>query len=155
MVRSPLRADTSAVPAPMRPAPTMPTVLMSMPDSYHGAMASGRSVALVSDDLMFASQLQAAMRRVRGRFALVVGDRVPLADTIFVDLNSDLERRLELIAVLREARPPTELVGFCHHAERELRRRALAAGATRVINNGALQTVALRLSGQDARRASR
>jgi len=118
-------------------------------------MASGRSVALVSDDLMFASQLQAAMRRVRGRFALVVGDRVPLADTIFVDLNSDLERRLELIAVLREARPPTELVGFCHHAERELRRRALAAGATRVINNGALQTVALRLSGLDARRASR
>ena len=108
----------------------MPTVLMSMPDSYHGAMASGRSVALVSDDLMFASQLQAAMRRVRGRFALVVGDRV-----------------------LRQARPPAELVGFCHHAERALRRRALAAGATRVINNGALQMVALRLAGSSARRA--
>src|ERR1700732_1559186 len=115
MVRSPLRADTSAMPAPMRPAPTMPTVLMSMPDSYHGDMASGRSVALVSDDLMFASQLQAAMRRARGSFALVGGDSVPVADTVFVDLNADQERRLELIAALREARPQAELVGFCHH----------------------------------------
>ena len=131
----------------------MPTVLMSMPDSYHGVMASGRSVALISDDLMFASQLQAAMRRAGGSFALVVGDRVPIVDTIFVDLNSDLERRLEVIATLRQARPPAELVGFCHHAERALRRRALAAGATRVINNGALQMVALRLAGSSARRA--
>jgi len=116
-------------------------------------MASGRSVALVSDDLMFASQLQAAMQRAGGSFALVVGDRMPVADAIFVDLNSDLERRLELIAALRHARPAAEIVGFCHHAERELRRRALAAGATRVINNGALQVVALRLAGVTARRA--
>ena len=96
---------------------------------------------------MFASQLQAAMARARGSCALVVGDRVPAADCVFVDLNRDQERRLELIAALRHERPRQEIVGFCHHGDRALRRRALQAGATRVVNNGALQTVALRLAG--------
>jgi DNA-binding NarL/FixJ family response regulator len=113
---------------------------------------AGRSVALVGDDLMFASQLQAAMKRVRGSCALVVGDRVPAADCVFVDLNRDTERRLELIAELRRERPGQEIVGFCHHGERGLRRRALAAGATRVVNNGALQLVALRLAGMNVAR---
>lgn len=107
----------------------------------------GLSAALVSDDLMFASQLQAAMRRAGGSLALVVGDKVPLADTVFVDLNRDAERRIELIAGLRRERPDLGIVGFCHHQERKLRRRALAAGATRIVNNGALQVVALRLAG--------
>lgn len=110
-------------------------------------MPSGRSVALVSDDLMFASQLQAAMRRAGGSFALVVGDAVPRSTTVFVDLNNDVDRRIELIHTLREERPLAEIVGFCHHGARELRRRALAAGATRIVNNGALQAVALRLAG--------
>ena len=115
-------------------------------------MPSGRSVALISDDLMFASQLQAAMRRAGGTFALVVGDAVPRASTIFVDLNNDAERRIDLITVLRAERPIAEIVGFCHHGARELRRRALAAGATRIVNNGALQAVALRLAGVSAKR---
>jgi DNA-binding NarL/FixJ family response regulator len=110
-------------------------------------MAQARSIALVSDDLMFASQLQAAMRRVGGTCALVVGDRVPDASTVFVDLNTQTDDRIELIATLREQRPHAEIVGFCHHAERALRRRALDRGATRVVNNGALQAVALRLVG--------
>src|SRR5262245_52970590 len=96
----------------------------------------GVSAALVSDDLMFASQLQAAMRRARGTMALVVGTAVPRVDTVFVDLNTQAEARIELIAELRDERPAVEIVGFCHHGERELRRRALAAGATRVVNNG-------------------
>jgi len=108
---------------------------------------AGRSVALVGDDLMFASQLQAAMSKVGGSCALVVGDRVPVADCVFVDLNREQEERLELIAALRSERPQQEIVGFCHHEEKLLRRRALDAGATRVINNGALQAVALRLVG--------
>ena len=107
----------------------------------------GVSAALVSDDLMFASQLQAAMRRARGSLALVVGDAVPEVATVFVDLNTDHERRISLIAALREQRPSVEIIGFCHHGERALRRRALAAGATRIVNNGALQVVALRLAG--------
>jgi len=106
-------------------------------------------VALVGDDLMFASQLQAAMKAVRGTCALVVGDRVPPADCIFIDLNRHQEERLELIAALRRERPKQEIVGFCHHGERALRRRALDAGVTRVVNNGALQAVALRLAGVD------
>ncbi|HKR99373.1 MAG TPA: response regulator [Candidatus Dormibacteraeota bacterium] len=115
---------------------------------------TGRSVALVGDDLMFASQLQAAMRAAGGTCALVVGDRVPEVDCVFVDLNDHQEQRLQLIAALRDERPHQEIVGFCHHGERELRRRALAAGVTRVVNNGALPTVALRLSGVDVRETS-
>ena len=104
-------------------------------------------MALVSDDLMFASQLNTAMARSGGSCALVVGDAVPEAGALFVDLNRDVEARLELIAAQRAARPALEIVGFCHHEARALRRRALATGATRVINNGALQAVALRLAG--------
>ncbi len=104
-------------------------------------------MALVGDDLMFASQLQAAMKSAGGSCALVVGDRVPAADCVFIDLNRHQEQRLELITTLRLERPAQEIVGFCHHGERALRRRALEAGATRVINNGALQVVALRLVG--------
>lgn len=109
--------------------------------------AVGISAALVSDDLMFASQLQLAMKRARGSLALVVGDTVPDATTVFVDLNTDHERRISLIASLRQERPSIEIVGFCNHGDRALRRRALAAGATRIVNNGALQVVALRLAG--------
>ena len=110
-------------------------------------MARKRSLALVSDDLMFASQLQGAMARVGGSCALVVGDTVPPVDAVFVDLNRDADSHIELIAKLRTERAALPIIGFCHHGERELRRRALAEGATRVINNGALQMVALRLSG--------
>ncbi len=103
---------------------------------------------MVSDDLMFAAQLQSAMRRAGGTCALVVGDAVPPVDAVFVDLNAHADERVELIATLRAARPELPIAGFCHHAERQLRRRALAAGATRVVNNGALQAVALRLGGE-------
>lgn len=109
----------------------------------------GRSATLVSDDLMFASQLQAAVRRAGGSLSLVRGSEVPAVDTVFVDLNTDAERRLQQITELRRERPSLEIVGFCHHGERGLRRRALAAGATRIVNNGALQLVALRLAGVD------
>jgi DNA-binding NarL/FixJ family response regulator len=115
-------------------------------------MASPLSLALVSDDLLFASQLQAAMKRIGGSCALVVGPAVPAADAVFVDLNRNSEERLALIARLRAAHAQLQIVGFCHHGERELRRRALATGATRVINNGALQAVALRLAGLDVGR---
>ena len=107
-----------------------------------------RTVALVSDDLMFASQLQAAMTRSGGRCDLVAGEAVPPADAVFVDLNSRVDQRIDLIARLRAQRPELPISGFCHHAERDLRRRALAAGATRVVNNGALQAVALRVDGR-------
>jgi DNA-binding NarL/FixJ family response regulator len=111
-------------------------------------MGKPPSVALISDDLMFASQLQAAMRRAGGSCSLVVGDVVPPVDAVFVDLNSRVEERLALITALRQRKPDLSIAGFCHHGERAVRRRALAAGATRVVNNGALQEVALRLDGR-------
>ncbi|MBV8445533.1 MAG: hypothetical protein JOZ92_06420 [Candidatus Dormibacteraeota bacterium] len=114
-------------------------------------MTQRRSVSLISDDLLFASRLQAAFRRVGGEFALVVGDQVPQTPTIFVDLNSRTDERVATITRLRQERPAVEIVGFCNHDDRALRRRALAAGATRVVNNSALQTVALLLAGYDVR----
>lgn len=115
-----------------------------------GGMGSPGTVALVSDDLMFASQLSTTMRRAGGSSVTAAGDDIPDVQAVFVDLNSQVEARLEMIGRLRGRRPELEIVGFNHHAERDLRRRARAAGATRVINNGALQAVALRLSGVGA-----
>jgi CheY-like chemotaxis protein len=112
-----------------------------------GGMGSPGAVALISSDLMFASQVTTTMRNAGGSAVLVVGDAVPDVDVVFVDLNTAVDARLALIAHLRAERPDLDIVGFCHHAERDLRRRARASGTTRVINNGALQAVALRLSG--------
>jgi DNA-binding NarL/FixJ family response regulator len=112
-----------------------------------GGMGSPGAVALVSSDLMFASQVTTTIRRAGGSATVVVGDAVPDVHVVFVDLNTAVEARLALIADLRAQRPDLDIVGFCHHAERELRRRALRHGATRVVNNGALTAVALRLSG--------
>jgi hypothetical protein len=112
-----------------------------------GGMASPGTVALVSDDLMFASQLSTTMRRAGGSAVLVSGDSIPDVSLVFVDLNSAVEPRLALIGRLHGERPDLEIVGFSHHGDLELRRRARASGATRVVNNGSIQAVALRRSG--------
>jgi len=119
-----------------------------------GGMGSPGAVALVSSDLMLTSRLTTTMRKAGGSAVQLVGDAVPDVDVVFIDLNSAVEDRLALIACLRSQRPDLDIVGFCGHAERELRRRALGHGATRVINNGALQAVALRLSGISVGKAS-
>lgn len=110
-------------------------------------MVSPGTVALVSDDLMFASRLSTTMRGAGGSAVLVRGDAVPDVALLFVDLNSAIEPRLALIARLRSERPDLEIVGFSHHLEIDLRRRARAAGANRVVNNGSIGAVALRRSG--------
>jgi DNA-binding NarL/FixJ family response regulator len=112
-----------------------------------GGMGSPGTIALVSDDLMFASQLSTTMKRAGGSALLVAGDSVPDVALVFVDLNTAVEPRLALISRLRCERPSLEIVGFSHHGDLELRRRARAAGATRVVNNGSIQAVALRRSG--------
>ena len=119
-----------------------------------GGMGSPGAVALVSDDLMFASQLSTTMRRAGGSAVLVAGDAVPEVAIVFVDLNSAVEPRLALIKRLRDSRPGLEIVGFSHHGDLALRRRARASGATRVVNNGSIQAVALRRSGAGAAGAS-
>ena len=115
-----------------------------------GGMGSPGTVALVSDDLMFASRLSTTMKRAGGSAVLVAGDSVPDVALVFVDLNSAVERRLVLIQRLRVEHPDLEIVGFSHHGDLNLRRRARASGATRVVNNGSIQAVALRRSGVSA-----
>src|SRR5580704_11629476 len=85
-----------------------------------GGMGSPGAVALVSSDLMFASQVSTTMRNAGGSSVLVVGDSVPDVDLVFVDLNTAADARLALIHRLRQERPDVEIVGFCHHADREL-----------------------------------
>jgi len=115
-----------------------------------GGMVSPGTVALVSDDLMFASRLTTTMRHAGGSAVMVAGDAVPDVALLFVDLNTATESRLALIARLRADRPDLEIVGFSNHLEIALRRRARAAGATRVVNNGSIEAVALRRSGVSA-----
>ncbi len=116
-----------------------------------GGMGSPGAVALVSDDLMFASQLSTTMRRAGGSAIVVAGDAaVPDVDLVFVDLNTAIELRLALIQRLRAERPALEIVGFSYHGDLDLRRRARASGANRVVNNGSIQAVALRRSGAAA-----
>ena len=117
-------------------------------------MGSPGTVALVSDDLMFASRLSTTMRRAGGSSVLVAGDAVPDVALVFVDLNSGVEARLALIGRLRVERPDLEIVGFSNHGDLDLRRRARACGATRVVNNGSIQAVALRRSGVSVAGAS-
>jgi hypothetical protein len=120
------------------------------PAPIMGGMGSPGTVALVSDDLMFASRLSTTMQRAGGSVVVVSGDMVPDVALVFVDLNTAVEPRLALIGRLHGERPDLEIVGFSHHGDLELRRRARASGASRVVNNGSIGVVALRRSGVDA-----
>ena len=114
------------------------------------AVANTRKrIALVSDDLMFRSQLAAALGRTGADLEVVTGHELPDTefDTTFVDLNADTPHRLGMIARLREQRPAMEIVAFCHHGEKELRVQAMQLGASSCVTNGALQSIALRLAG--------
>ena len=112
------------------------------------AMPPARTVALLSDDVMFRSQLGAAVKGFGGELlAIGIGEPVPDVDAVFVDLNADSPHRLGFIATLREQRPEQSIVAFCHHGEKELREMAMRVGASSCVTNGALQAVALRLAG--------
>jgi DNA-binding NtrC family response regulator len=110
---------------------------------------SRKRVALVSSDLMFESQLGAALGKTGTALVAVRGRELPDRefDTAFVDLNADTPFRLGLIARLHEESPAMEIVAFCHHGEKDLRVQAMQLGATSCVTNGALQAVALRLAG--------
>jgi PleD family two-component response regulator len=102
-------------------------------------------VALVSGDLMFASRLRSALAGTAD-VVVVSGGDAPDARTVFVDLNDDVEARLELIATL-QARGDVRVIGFCQHDDRDVRVRAMDRGADQVVTNGALQQAAIRLVG--------
>jgi DNA-binding NarL/FixJ family response regulator len=110
------------------------------------SMSQPRRVALVSDDLIFRSQLDAAVSRTGGELVVARTEDIPEADAIFVDLNRDSPHRLGLIARVREAHPDATIVAFCHHESKDVREAAMHVGATTCITNGALQSAALRLA---------
>lgn len=111
-------------------------------------MAQFKEIALISDDLLFASQLKAVITRTGGTLAMAANSKVlGEVDAIFVDLNSAVEERIQTIADLRVRRPESTIIAFCHHAAREVRQQAMVAGASQVLANGGLQAAALRLSG--------
>lgn len=118
------------------------------------AMSTPRRVALVSDDLMFRSKLDAAVRSTGGELVAARVEELPQADALFVDLNSDSPHRLGLIARVREAQPDAAIIAFCHHEAKDVREAAMHAGASSCITNGALQSAALRLAGSRAPRAT-
>jgi hypothetical protein len=113
-------------------------------------MPAPRRVALLSDDLMFRSQLDAAVRRTGGELLSVRADDIPDVDALFVDLNRDSPHRLGMIARVREARPEATIVAFCHHEAKDVRAAAMHVGASSCVTNGALQSAALRLAGAGA-----
>jgi DNA-binding response OmpR family regulator len=104
-------------------------------------------VALVSGDLLFASRLRAVLAPVG--VVLAAAGEIPEADTVFVDLNHDVDARIDLISRLR-ARGASRIIGFCQHDERAVRVRAMKHGADQVVTNGALQKAAVRLIGARA-----
>ncbi|MGD0833467.1 MAG: hypothetical protein ABSA40_03445 [Candidatus Dormibacteria bacterium] len=104
-------------------------------------------VALLGADLILSSRLRSALT-ARG-VALVATPReenLPDAPLLFVDLNSDAEARLETIGRLRHRNAGAMIVGFCDHDDNQLRRRAMAAGASQVVANRHLADAALRLA---------
>lgn len=109
------------------------------------AAMAGPNIALVSSDLLLASRLRAALRGI-ATVAVVAGEEVPPAEVVFIDLNTDADSRIELIAALR-ARGEGRIIGFCQHDDRAVRVRAMERGADQVVTNGALQQAALRLVG--------
>jgi DNA-binding NarL/FixJ family response regulator len=114
------------------------------------SMPTPRRVALISDDLMFRSQLDAAVRRTGGELVTVRAEDIPEADALFVDLNRDSPHRLGMIARVREAHPEATIVAFCHHEAKDVREAAMHVGASSCVTNGALQSAALRLAGARA-----
>lgn len=110
------------------------------------AMTETVIVGLLSGDLMFESQLQTCLQEV-GAAVANTGDpaMLPECQLVFVDLNRDTESRLEAIGRIRDADPQRTIVGFCHHGEKDLRRRGMEAGASHVIANRFLRDAAIRL----------
>lgn len=111
-------------------------------------MPAMREIALVSDDLIFASRLSQALGSCGGRVSGAASGVGPDGvEAVFVDLNQRTEERIAQIVALRAGSPGGTSVGFCHHAENEVRRAAMAASADQVLTNGGLRAGALRVTG--------
>jgi 2,4-dienoyl-CoA reductase-like NADH-dependent reductase (Old Yellow Enzyme family) len=84
------------------------------------------TIAVIADDLIWASRLAAAVERAGAKVVRNGGD------AFIVDLNGRAYDGLAKVAEAAAAGRPTIAVG--QHEDVELRRRALAAGAVRVYS---------------------
>ncbi len=104
-------------------------------------------VALLGSDLLMASRLRAALAPLGVSVSATADeDRLPAASRIFVDLNQDASERIEAIGRILARHPRSRVIGFCDHDEKEVRRQAIAAGATEVVANRHLARAAVRLT---------
>jgi DNA-binding NarL/FixJ family response regulator len=109
-------------------------------------MDETQRAALLGTDLLLASRLRAALSAEgAGLIEATRDDLLPPMPLLFVDLNHEPDARVEAITRLRTRNPSAKIVGFCNHDERELIRRAVAAGADHVVANRHLTGAALRL----------
>ena len=110
-----------------------------------------RDAALLGSDLILGSRLRAALARAGIALHQAPGSEgLPASPLVFVDLNSDVDARIEAISRITAGSPERIVVGFCDHDADGVRRRAMAAGATRVVANRHLAEAAARLAGDRA-----
>jgi DNA-binding NarL/FixJ family response regulator len=100
------------------------------------------NVALIGNDLLLSSKVEAAVRATGagfavGRLPFNPDGKLPKSDVVFIDLNFE-ESGIAAIAAVRRTQPDTKIVAFCGHEERERRKRAMAAGASLCVTNGAI-----------------
>ncbi len=96
--------------------------------------AGSAEVAVVADDLIWASRLRAAVERAGGRPLLVRAADLPAtaAELVIVDLTA---RSYDgIAAVTAAARSGATVIAVGQHDDLALRKRALAAGARRVYS---------------------
>lgn len=106
-----------------------------------------RDAALLGSDLILGSRLRAALAQVGASLHQAPGSEgLPASPLVFVDLNSDVDARIDAISRIRSGPEPPVVVGFCDHDSDRVRRRAMAAGATRVVANRHLAEAATRLA---------
>lgn len=104
-------------------------------------------IMLVGSDLLRLSQLETAVRHAGGTFAVAADDGeltgLSGASAVLVDLNSNAASRCDLVRRIHETHPDIPIIGFCSHGDGEVRRQAMAAGASQVVTNGAIHDVAI------------
>jgi DNA-binding response OmpR family regulator len=114
--------------------------MRTQPEVDHGAAAADPLVAVVADDLIWASRLRAAVERAGGVALLSGGLPAGVASDegvarpagALVDLGLRRTDAVAIVAALTASGVP--VLAVAQHDDVALRKRALAAGASRVYS---------------------
>lgn len=105
-----------------------------------------RDAALLGSDLILGSRLRVALAGAGSTLHQAAEEgKLPPAPVVFVDLNADVDARIDAISRIASAAPNSLVVAFCDHDADGIRRRAMAAGASQVVANRHLAEAAARL----------